>query len=262
MVDPEGVEHRCRRGRNCPQGERQDHRDPHTGQPITIRLGAPIHAPDGLCRACERHTTDAIADLPRDFVELHRNLAKTTTTGGGEPVSGTAELPVPIRLNLHAIAERIHDHTLTCVEPVAEKLGITWDTTNIGRHTRPGHAVQRACRVLAPNLPVLLNVDELLTAVWNPDGTRPTFGDTTETDGVSAALELHRLHRSTQHALGRTRLAHRLPFPCPSLECETPALVRLDGADQVRCEACGRAWGEDEWRRLCLIGAHADTAAA
>jgi hypothetical protein len=67
-------------------------------------------------------------------------------------------------------------------------------------------------------------------------------------DAGRQALELA---RRAERAAGLDRLVHHLPVPCPS--CDTRALTREDGAEQVDCQACGRVWLEDEYRRLTLI---------
>jgi len=59
------------------------------------------------------------------------------------------------------------------------------------------------------------------------------------------------LVRRAERAAGLDRLIHRLPAPCPS--CDTLALVREDGSDQVECRACNRVWPEHDYRRLVLV---------
>jgi hypothetical protein len=59
------------------------------------------------------------------------------------------------------------------------------------------------------------------------------------------------LARRAERAAGFDRLVHHLPVPCPT--CDTRALTREDGADQVECRACGRVWTEDDYRRLVLV---------
>jgi ribosomal protein S27E len=69
------------------------------------------------------------------------------------------------------------------------------------------------------------------------------------------ALEVGRdalaLARRAERAAGFDRLVHHLPVPCPS--CDTRALTREDGAEQVECRACGRVWPEDDYRRLVVV---------
>jgi hypothetical protein len=59
------------------------------------------------------------------------------------------------------------------------------------------------------------------------------------------------LARRAERAAGFDRLVHHLPVPCPS--CDTRAMTREDGADQVECRACGRVWTEDDYRRLVVV---------
>jgi ribosomal protein L37AE/L43A len=67
-------------------------------------------------------------------------------------------------------------------------------------------------------------------------------------DAGRQALELA---RRAERAAGLDRLVHHLPVPCPS--CDTRALTREDGAEQVECRACGDVWPEDTYRRLTLV---------
>jgi hypothetical protein len=59
------------------------------------------------------------------------------------------------------------------------------------------------------------------------------------------------LARRAERANGFDRLVHHLPVPCPT--CDTRALTREDGSDQVECRACSRVWPEQDYRRLVLI---------
>jgi ribosomal protein L37AE/L43A len=67
----------------------------------------------------------------------------------------------------------------------------------------------------------------------------------------SVGREVVQLQRRAERAAGLDRLVHHLPVPCPS--CDTRALTREDGAEQVECRACGDVWPEDTYRRLTLV---------
>lgn len=233
-ADNEPVPHRCRRAHRCPGA---DHGT----------LGALIVAETGLCLPCEHHTRDAITALPRDYVLLTQALGPTTT-GPAEVVAGSKDPPAPLAVPVAALAAELVDTACTWAEPVAERLNIEWDTTMMGRHTRPAPALHRACRLLAHHLPVLLALRGVEVLTWADDGT---YRRVEPRDGIGAALEMLNLHHITQATLGLTRLTHRLPAPCPRCECMT--LVRADGADDVHCQHCRIAWPSADYQRLTLI---------
>lgn len=60
-------------------------------------------------------------------------------------------------------------------------------------------------------------------------------------DAADIAESISELHHQNRSALGLTRLARRLPMPCP--DCETVALVQSVG--QIDCHSCGRVVKED-----------------
>lgn len=233
MVTPPPVPHRCRRGPRCTDRERLGDG--------TI-LGALIPAADGLCPACTRHTEQAIVELPTDYVELDLLLGKTSTTGA-PLVSGTRELPVPIRLNVEAVQAAIVHEVWCWAESVAEVMRIGWDSYDTG-HSRPGFRVQRAARLLAGATSVLLALRDVVHIGWDTEEPAAV-----ERDGITGALLLLDLHHQTRRVAGRTRLVHRLPAPCP--RCWFSALERPDGDDIITCTNCARRYTWDEYNRLC-----------
>lgn len=68
---------------------------------------------------------------------------------------------------------------------------------------------------------------------------------------IDVGQQVFELARRAERAAGLDRLIHHLPVPCPS--CDTRALTREDGADQVECRACGRVWTEHDYGRLVLV---------
>lgn len=234
MIDTPPVPHRCRRANRCPERERL--------ADGTI-LGSLIPATDGLCPSCTRHTEAAIAQLPTDYTELDMLLGRTNGTGG-QPISGTRELPVPIRLSVEAVQASIA-HEVSCwAESVAEVMRVTWDTYGAA-HSRPGFRIQRATRLLAGATSVLLSLRDVVHIGWDAAGQR----DVLERDGITGALLLLDLHHQTRSVAGRTRLVHRLPAPCP--RCWYSALERPDGDDIITCANCARCYTWDEYNRLC-----------
>lgn len=227
------VPHRCRRGPRCPDRERLDNG--------TV-LGGQIPAADGLCPTCQRHTALAIEGLPTDYVELDMLLGKTSSIGS-PLVSGTRELPVPIRLNVEAIQQAILHETACWAESVAEVLRVTWDTFGAG-HSRPGFRIQRATQLLSRATTVLLALRDVVHIAWDADRR-----EAVERDGITGALLLLDLHHQTRLVAGRTRLVHHLPAPCP--RCWRTALERPDGHDIITCTSCARTYTWPEYDKLC-----------
>lgn len=79
--------------------------------------------------------------------------------------------------------------------------------------------------------------------------TFPAAGD--------VAVELVDLHRRIYAGLGETRMAEKLPVPCP--ECDMVQMIRTVGC--VYCRECGLTFPDDQYERLALIVA-AETVAA
>jgi hypothetical protein len=233
MLDTPPVPHRCRRGNHCPDRQRL--------ADGTV-LGALIPAEHGLCPTCTTTTGNAIAELPTDYTELDMLLGRTNAIGG-PMVTGTRELPIPIRTSIEAVQAAIL-HEATCwAESTAEVLRVRWDTHAAG-HSRPGFRVQRATRLLSRALTVTLALRDVVHIGW-ADGER----EVVERDGVAGALILLDLHHQTRRVAGRGHLVHRLPAPCP--RCWCTALERPDGDDIITCAACEKRYSWDEYDRLC-----------
>lgn len=238
----DGPARRCHRAARCAGAAR----DPH--DPATL-LGAPIMAERGLCLTCQRVTTSAIAALPMDYVNLTLHLPERGT-GLTQKVSATPTPPIPLALHLFTLGERIVERATRWAEPVAERLNITWDSRFTDHHTRPGAALQRATRILAANLPVLLALTAQPGCEWDPTGTQRAWEDA---DGLDGALELLRCHELTRARLRHTKLVHQLPAPCPA--CDHMSLARVDGQSQVDCRnpRCNAIWSESDYDRLVHI---------
>lgn len=236
--------HRCYRGERCTEWEWVE--DP-AGGPGLARVGREINTTSGLCLACVRHTERALAELPRDYTELHLMLGRGMGAAAGEPVSRSRELPVPLRLDVEAVLSAMLAETTCWAEAVAEPLNVAWDSTLVDHHTRPGVAMQRACQLLAGALSPLLAVRDWTRMVWLPDG----WGALPEArDGVDGAVTLLELHHQARRVTGMTRLRHRMPVPCPNRvprPCERMTLIRDDGDDYVYCTSCGVWYSHDEY---------------
>lgn len=230
------TEHRCHRGTRCLRWEHHA----ETGG----RLGARINAEHGLCDPCARHVEKVLTELPRDYVELHQVLARVPQLGRDQ-VSGTPELPIPIRTEVEALQTALVHEALCWAESVADVLGIVLDTQH-ARDARPGVVLQRSCRLLASSVTVLLALRDVHHLGW-------VYGCCTvlTRDGLDGALELLELHHRVRAVTGQTRFVQELDAPCP--RCEHCALQREDGSEVIDCVACGRRYTWQEYWDLCTI---------
>lgn len=228
--------HRCRRARRCAQHQLDD-----AGRP----LGAPTSRPHTLCDACAGRVGAACAALPADYAGLEQ-LLPVHRARPAEKVSGSGELAVPPRLDVLDLQAEIDHLAWTWAEPVAEQLGIDWDTTQVAR-CRPGPRLQRAAALLAAHTELLLRTEPTDLLGWIAG--HPVV---LTRDGVDGGVALLDAHQRAQLLITGGSGDVRLPLPCPLCE---GVLIRANGASQVDCRGCGRVWPEAEWRRLCLVQA-------
>lgn len=235
--------HRCARGVRCPGREK-------VGEET---MGAWINPEQGLCLACERAVEEAIRELPRDYVELAVILGKIGAAGE-ELVSGSRELPVPIRLPVEALMSRIWHETQCWAELVADRMRIDWDTQNI-RDSRRGAVVDRASNLLANAVSALLALRSVETVVWGlgPEG-EDIWVDAVQ-DGVEGCLTLLDLHHRARRYAGLTKMVFRLKVPCP--HCKQELLTQQAGSDLVKCgnDRCGLVMTWNNYETWCELAA-------
>jgi hypothetical protein len=231
--------HRCHRGPRCVRWQRH----PDTG----ARLGAEINADRGLCEPCTRHLGGALGTLPRDYAELHRVLARIARPGA-DVVTGTRDLPIPVRADVEALMSEIVHETVCWAESTSDVLGIVMDTQTT-RDSRAGVALQRAARILAGAMSVFLALRDVEHVEYA--GLVNGVATVLTRDGLDGAVVLLDLHHRVRAVTGQTRLINRLPTPCP--RCEYLALERADGDDVIQCRACERVYTWEEYETLCGI---------
>lgn len=279
------IDHRCHRGARCANADKikTDHCgadcDCHIGPWVVCSVpggcghthlaaetlvGAEIEVIHGLCTTCERIIGDDIANLSTDYLALCEAQYSGVAGNWGEVVASSRELPIPISLTFATLAEQILVETLTFVEPVAEALNIDWDTYSTpqfrSRHGRApayrrGVQFDIAAALISRSMPTMLALPSWTYRLWR-DGT-PVEVDA---DGIEVALALADLHRAANATLGLTRAITGLPTPC--VLCGGRTMVRVAGADGVRCTACRVCWTEDDYAQLTMILAQRPVPAA
>lgn len=246
MVDTHvGASHpqyRCRRATRC--SDRVLIRD--AGSDATF-VGAPITTPDGICRLCDSRGRSAVVKLPADYAELSMLLAPGGSAGG-DPVSGTRDLPVPIRLGVEAVMAELDAEVSWWAESLLDALGcadIAWADEVVDRK-RPGARIDYGCSILSYYWADLLQLPTQLHVVHN-DGQVAFL----ERDGLDAAGVFADLHERVANIAGRTDRVVLLPAPCPN--CDTRALVRRNGKENIDCRRCGQILRPAEYSSLVTV---------
>ena len=227
------LSHRCERGRRCARAERE---------PDGRVVGAALEAPYGLCGACERRVQAAIRSLPRLYVELERMVGYHPARSL-EPVSGTREPPIPLRVDVVSLQQSIDTTAAMWAAPIARRRRIPWDAT-ASAQLKAGARLQRAAAVLAANLDALLALPYAEFHARSPLGVAIT----TRYAGIEGALELLDLYEEGVHLVTGGDGHARLPVPCPSCQ---GTLIRPNGSDEVVCLECGRARSDEDYHALC-----------
>lgn len=219
------------------------------------RLGSMIEHEHGLCTLCVAVVTDAIGELPADYVALRAAQHRGVSPATGELVMATKDLPVPISLTLAVLADQIEVEVCAFVEPVAEKLSMDWDKATTPRPaTRHGAppkyagpvVLGRAARLLVNAVDVLIGLPVWEYRLWGDEGWAEV-----EVSGVEAALMLLSLHQAARAMLGTTRATTTMQAECPW--CRVQSLVRVSGDEHIKCQLCFRWMDPQEYNQYSLV---------
>jgi hypothetical protein len=221
----------------------------HLHEFVSSYQGAPIVQYYGLCMTCTQTVTNAIADLPQDYVSLRMAQHRGLSPASGELVMATKDLPIPISLTLTTLADQIEVEVSAFAEPVAEKLNIDWDKSmtpkNGGRYTGPV-ILDKSARLLVNAVDVLLSLPVWEYRLWGDDGWAEV-----EANGVEAGLTLLALHQATRSTLGLTRSVITMQAACPF--CSAQSLVKIAGQEMIQCQLCWRYFSETEYEQWTLV---------
>ena len=164
-----------------------------------------------LCSGCLDSSARTVRALLYHYVDLAQELLPGSR-GDAPRVSGTTEAPVPLSLAADELLRSIHTALTGCADAVRAARGHP-PVPSVG--VRHGYAVQLAIREVAPRVAALSQLD----------------------GGVAALAELGRLEYAARLALGQVAKSIRMTGTCSV--CDTPALHRVDGTDDVTCRHCG-----------------------
>lgn len=178
-----------------------------------------IHSADRghLCHPGYVRLEQHIAELPALINWLHAHLPAGGSGGDGR---GSYELKIPINA-------KIHDHI-----QLATATLMSWATLVAEERTLHG---PKTAHVTATTAFLLTHLPWAAEQPWVRD-----FAD-----------EMQDLTRDGHRLRPSQPVKHHLPAPCPS--CDLLALSRTDGDAYVTCDACGRLWSEDEYKRLTVV---------
>lgn len=211
------------------------------------RIPAPTQDADSLCRGCLRGVEDAAGQLWSDYLALHRMIGEKASKQQTEARKPSPRSQVLINVNTDALMGFIVDATDRCASALCERMG-----ANDPAQSQPLARLTANLAVIEPNVDMLIRVGPIDIQEWAFNGV---YYGQDETTGVELALMLVELHRRAVAHIGAMRVRHKMPVPCPSTECGAHTLGRWDGAAVVDCLTCGIQYTEDQYRRLCLIGA-------
>lgn len=247
------MSHQCVNGRRCT--------DKADGQPH------PTEQPHALCPSCLKRSAKHIADLPKQWTDLHtmigdRHAGIDVNIRRPKP-GGTVLLNIHVDTLLGAILEA----TTGAAEVLADAMNMN-DPTAPKEPAEPIKAppwadapklddikqLRKASRIIVPNL----NKLSAITGVGGRDETDPAidvmfwvrsgyaFGVKCTT-GVQMIQRLDHLSSLAYFTLGQTRARTRRDMPCT--RCRAKTVGRWAGSDYFNCETCGAEFEEDDIRR-------------
>jgi ribosomal protein L37AE/L43A len=203
-------------------------------------VGQLLEGPTPLCRQCYGRLDRTVPQLPADVATLTELIGASENRGEGAKVSGSRELPTPLRLGIEALRAEIDWELIYWAECLGMEAPIAM---------RLPARVARSAQWVGNRLDPLLALGPQERTTWTAMGepAREETGDrhVVETTGLAGALHLMTLHRRVRVVAGRTRLTHRLKTACSS--CQQAAIVRHDGASTVLCENCGTSFDDLDW---------------
>jgi hypothetical protein len=219
-----------------------------------------------LCDGCLKRTTGRISQLPEQWMRLHHMLGERHA---GVDVNIRRPKPggnVPLNLHIDTLLGQILEVVTTAAEVIADCMNMDDPTEPrqkspvevphwaIAPQQEPLEQIQRCCRIIAPNLHVLVsacgvggrdaddpNID---VRRWLPNGTIHVASTTT---GVEIVKQLDHLASLAYFSLGLTRARTERDLPCT--RCRARTVGRWAGSDFFDCTSCGSCFDEDDIRR-------------
>lgn len=211
-----------------------------------------------VCPGCQARGERDLRDLPR-LAALLLSIARDPSRSSGEPVSGSREKPLVLQVGIWSyvglpapghpspsnkgwtpgdelcqvgdvpLADALH----TTARAIADDLGVT--VPRIRRHADADVATGAFVRFL------LVHHDQASRLPWADE----------------YLTEVHDLWATARTLAQDWPLVHKLPAPCPDVDCGLLTLRRDNGASFVYCDdrhgGCGRRWTEDDYMRLVTI---------
>jgi hypothetical protein len=237
--------HRCLNGTRCTNkldGDPRQTEKPHT-----------------FCDSCLNRTRKRINQIPDQYTKLHhmigdRHAGIEVQIHRPQPAS-----TVPLNIHIDTLLGNIA-HTITlAAEVLADEMHMDdpTDPTPKDPNKRPKappwaespkmethEQIRKCCRIVGPNVALLLDLVDIDTLEWLPGGTYYTQAVTT---GVELIKQLDHLGSLAYFTLGQTRARTRRDLPCA--RCRATTVGRWAGSEWFNCETCGSQFPEDELRR-------------
>lgn len=237
--EPEG---RCRRGDHCEAAARLK-----PGDKDSPMVGAPTDQP--LCLACQRAIPDALAAVPQLYVDLsNATLLRSSSTSANGPVTKSPGSPLGINGAPFALTQQLHWWITAWADVVVWTAGRP-SPDRAGQSA--GQQIDDACALLTryqsawlAHRPVEF---QLTRSDADPDDPKADPRSDTvvrEMAGWEGCAWLLDWRTRAERVLGRPRLIHHPPEPCPA--CNVAGVLRRrDGDDKVSCSNCRKEWTLD-----------------